>query len=496
MDEVSLAVRKNLERGRKDIVFFAYEFLGITLHPGQIRFVRGATGNVNVLVPGNRWGKTLAIAVRHIWHNFYKIGVKQGDSTEWGKAHYRTAALAPVSDILETDFRIVKDIMTSSFVVSKEGESIKTNNCKIAWYIEPEKCRNSAPYFIQFKDNSGINFFSMGDSKGTNLQGKKFGYGSYDEGGRSYHLQYELMSNLIPRFGELGAQLDITSTPDMHSPSLLYHYEIFKLGQEEKEGFKSFEGDSHENIFLPEGYFKQIEESLGNDPIKDQVLYGKFVFAGDTLFPMEDIQDAAVEELDAGIRYEDGHSYIIGIDTAMGEDEMVYTVLDVPKEPSETNPIRLVRQISAKGNSKSPQLHMLDLMDLYDAYNKGNSARIILETWNGESARFYMDLPPNMQIRTKCFGSWQPPGITSKMIGRNPRNVRKAEILIALRKLLANHQLKIPNESNLIKQLSIYREEDNKLPTDRVMSLALACWMATDGKPKVTEVKYIEAVGW
>jgi hypothetical protein len=82
------------------------------------------------------------------------------------------------------------------------------------------------------------------------------------------------------------------------------------------------------------------------------------------------------------------------------------------------------------------------------------------------------------------------------MIGRNPRNVRKAEILIALRKLLANKKLKIPIESNLIKQLSIYREEDNKLPTDRVMSLALACWLATDGRPKVTKIEMIEAVGW
>jgi hypothetical protein len=290
----------------------------------------------------------------------------------------------------------------------------------------------------------------------------------------------------------MGAQLDIPSTPDQASPSLLYHYEIFKLGLEGKEGFKSVEGSAYENVFLPASYFKQVEESLGNDPIKDQVLYGRFVFAGDNLFPAGDIAEAQDESLNDGERYELKHNYIIGIDTAMGEDEMVYTVLDVTDEEH----IRLVRQIGAKGNSKSPQLHMLDLMDLYDAYNQAKNVKIILETWNGESARFYMDLPREMQTVTKCFGSWQPPGITSKMIGRNPRNVRKAEILIALRKLLANKKLKIPIESNLIKQLSIYREEDNKLPTDRVMSLALACWLATDGRPKVTKIEMIEAVGW
>jgi hypothetical protein len=170
--------------------------------------------------------------------------------------------------------------------------------------------------------------------------------------------------------------------------------------------------------------------------------------------------------------------------------------LDVPDEVSDETPIRLVRQVGAKGNSKSPQLHIQDFIDLFESYNKEKKVRIILETWNGESARFYLDLPYDIQHVTRCFGSWQPEGITAKMVGRNPRNVKKAEILIALRKLLANHLLKIPNESNLIKQLSIYREDDNKLPTDRVMSLALASWLATDGKPSTEAIEYVEALNW
>lgn len=496
MDSLDPQIFRNLERGRHDIVYFAYEYLGIKLHPGQIRFLREADGVVNVLVPGNRWGKTLTLAVRHIWHNFYKIGVPEGHPDRWKKAHYRTVALAPKTDILETDFRIIKDIMQGSFVVSMEGDPIKTNRCKISWYMDESRLRNSPPYFIQFQDNAGIMFSTTGDDKGTSVQGKKFGYGSYDEGGRSYHLQYELKSNLIPRFAEMGAQLDITSTPDQSSPSLLYHYEIFKMGQEGIEGFKSFEGDAHENVFLPQQYFDQIEKSYGNDPIKDQVLYGKFVFAGDNLYPKEDIDAAIDEVLDPGIRWQVGHKYIIGIDTAMGEDEMVFTVLDVPEEITEENPVRVVRQVSAKGNSKSPQMHMQDFIDLFEAFNKEKNVRIILETWNGESARFYLDMPYDIQHVTRCFGSWQPEGITSKMVGRNPRNVKKAEILIALRKLLANHLLKIPNESNLIKQLSIYREDDNKLPTDRVMSLALASWLATDGKPNTEVIEYVEATDW
>ena len=50
----------HLTRGRRDVVYFAYYFLGLKLHPGQMAFLRGATANVNLLVPGNRWGKTVA----------------------------------------------------------------------------------------------------------------------------------------------------------------------------------------------------------------------------------------------------------------------------------------------------------------------------------------------------------------------------------------------------------------------------------------------------
>jgi hypothetical protein len=339
-------------------------------------------------------------------------------------------------------------------------------------------------------------FASTDGDKGGSIQGRKFGYGSYDEGGRSHHLEYELKSNLLPRFAEMGAQLDLASTPDQTSPSIVYHSEIFEKGQKGVEGFRSFEGSAFENIFLPQSYFDKIEKTYGNDPLKQQVLYGKFVFAGDTLYPAEDIKAAKDESLNNGIGYEPGHTYYIGVDTAMGEDEMVYSVLDVPKEPSEDNPIRLVRQMACKGNSKSPQVHMDDFIGLVAAYERSNNVKIILETWNGESARFYQDMPYHLQHITKCFGSWQPAGITPKMAGRNPRNVKKAEILLALRKLLANKSIKIPNDTTLIQQLSAYREDDAKLKTDRVISLALASWLATDGKPKTDTIKYIEAHDW
>jgi hypothetical protein len=293
----------------------------------------------------------------------------------------------------------------------------------------------------------------------------------------------------MPRLADLNGSLDLISTPDMKSASILYHYELFEKGKHHEPGYYSQEGSIEQNYFLLRnnpGYIRDETARLKGDPILDQVLYGKFVFAGDSLYPADDIREATDPTLDAGVRREDGHTYKIGVDTAMGEDEMVYTVLD------DTDPdnIKCVRQICAKGNSKSPQMHQNDFLDLVDSYKQDNNVKILLETWNGESARFYQDLPGNIQAITKCYGSWQPIGVKTK--GSKARVVKKAEILIALRKLLANKKLKIPNEPTLKKQLSIYRENDRDLPTDRVISLALASWLASDGKPKTTEIEFQE----
>jgi hypothetical protein len=217
-----------------------------------------------------------------------------------------------------------------------------------------------------------------------------------------------------------------------------------------------------------------------DDPLKDQILEGKFIFGGDSIFNYQDILEAEDKELNDGVRRVDGNTYVIGIDTAIGSDEMVYTVLD-----STQRPFKLVKMVAAKGNSKSPQLHLNDFLDLFDTYRgDANRITVMLETWNGESVRFYHDLPPHVQAVTRCYGSWQPERrITENKNQPKPKNhaVKKADLLLSLKKLLAAKELKIPaNNAPLTQQLSIYKEKDDNIPTDRVMSLALAAWLASE----------------
>lgn len=481
-----------LTKGYTDIPLFTEKLLGMPLHDGQVEFLEKANGRLNVLVPANRWGKSITIAIKHIHHCFYKIGIGRGNTQAWARAHYQTANLAPHTEMTQPVFQAMKAILTSAFPIPQADGTTINNECMIGWFLNQDHIRNVPPYLIPFTNNSEVLFRSGGEDKFDSIQGKRFGYISYDECGRSNHLEYELTSNIIPRLGDLNGRLDLVSTPDMRSNSILHHYRLFQKGMKGEAGYYAQEGSIAQNRFLLNSnpnYITDMEELYRGDPILDQVIHGKFVFAGDNLFPTDDVLAAADEALNQGIAYEQGHTYIIGVDTAIQSDEMVYTVLDTT-----TTPYRVVRVIAAKGSSKSPDLHLADFIALFEHYRQGiSNVKVALETWNGEAVRFYKDLPVHIQVLTKCWGSFTPEGI--KKPPKGSRQTKKVEILIALRKVLARRDLKIPNETRLMEQLSIYREDDANIDTDRVISLALACWLATDGRPRVAAVEYQE-VNW
>ena len=67
--------------------------------------------------------------------------------------------------------------------------------------------------------------------------------------------------------------------------------------------------------------------------------------------------------------------------------------------------------------------------------------------------------------------------------------------MIALKKILSAHEVLLPKHNyELIKQLNIYKEEDKRIPTDRVIALALAAWLAEDNSRVVVPVW--ESVSW
>lgn len=477
--EIPKKLQEYLVQGRIDPVVFAEKLLGMELHDGQKTYLRHAAQSLQdgklrifVLTCANRWGKSVLIAILQLWYLFYKFGIDNSDYEAWETADYRTANIAPHSALTEPVFKTIHQIMTSTFGIRRNSK-LTVNDCIIGWFYMPERTLNTPPYKQFFHNGSYIEHRSLGGDQGDALQGKPYGIVTYDEGGRSDHLQNEVDDAIKPRLFDWKAPLHILSTPSQDSKSTLYYYKMYQDGLVGLNQTYTQTGSLRENTFFtPEEIQAQYDFNAGN-PLRDQVLEGKFIFGGSTLFPWEDILASLDSSLDDGIRKIEGHDYIIGTDTAVGKDEMVHYVIDITEKP-----YRLVRTIAGKGNAKSPQRHLNDFIDLCEAYYEPGKLKHVLETWNGESVRFYSDLPPWISTITDCYGSWQPSKLrtdNTNIAKPKPANSKKADILLTLRKLLASHELKIPeSDQYLTQQLQIYQEEDRKLPTDRVMALALA----------------------
>jgi hypothetical protein len=487
-----------ITKGYDDPVMFITELLGLPLHKGQVKWLRNATKKINLLTPSNRWGKTTVTAPKHIWKNFYKHGVGRGNMKGWYGQKYRTANLSPQSAQVEACFTMVKQIMKGEYPIPQVDGSVRNNECLIKYFYLEDKTQNTAPFRIFFANNSEIEFRSTGQDKGDSIQGRPFGYISYDEGGRSDHLKTEIDDNILPRLADWRGTLDIPSTPDQNSPSIIDHWEMHQKGLDPTNPhYYTQEGSLNENQFLSEEARQEQYALYQGKAIAPQVLHGKFVFSGSMVFSAEEIINSKTEALSIKeeVPYIDGHSYMFSIDTSIGSDERVITVLDDtflnwdPWTKQWVGKITQVAKRAAIGNSMSPQMHQFELLDLYDKYKSpsGNNVKIALETFNGESARFYMDMPRTLQRITTCYGSWQPPvpSDAPKKKQSAARLVKKADIIVALKKALSGRLLERPDddeEGN--KQLQIYKEDDAKIKQDHIISLALGVYFVTDGKPK------------
>lgn len=346
-----------VKRGKTDPVYFAKELLGIELHPGQKiwlwmttrtqldqAFALGVEFGIwktrpefdallaknpdslkNVLVPSNRWGKTLVTSVKHIWYNYYKKGVR-GDPKDIAQARCGTLNLSPHSNQCQAGYDYILDILSSRFVYVLDGKSFK-NTCKIESFLvktDPPKRK------IIFSNNTSYRAVPTGEDQASSLAGTPYLYISYDECAQSLHLKAELPAKIMSRLIDYGGPLDLVSTPEVDKPSHQYFFHIAKLGLKCDEGWYTLIGKISDNIFLGSKERDKIMDSIRTtDPAKyRQVMFGEFVTTGKKMF-----DNMLIERLWLGfnpkqVLYE--HKYLVWADWGFADtgDPTVFYVLD------------------------------------------------------------------------------------------------------------------------------------------------------------------------
>lgn len=376
---------KDIKIGRVDPVYFSEKILDVRLHPGQKLWLWMTTKShfkseeiyekcfqigiemekwktkedfkdlceknpemlKNILVPSNRWGKTLCTTIKHLYYLFYKIGV-HGSPEQRASTRCGTLNLSPHSNQCQAGYDYILDILYSKFTYSitiQKEDGTDTfeshrNECRIPDFITGS---NSQKRLISFRNGTTYRAIPTGEDQASSLAGTRYLYISYDECAQSLHLKGELPAKIMSRLIDFGGPLDLVSTPEVDKPSHQYFHHIAKLGIEMKEGWFTLVGKLPDNIFLRAAEVNSICDAIkSTDPAKyRQVKYGEFVTTGKKMF-----DNMIIERLWDGFIPEPvhvGHKYLISADWGFSDtgDPTVFYVIDYTEALDERIPKHL-----------------------------------------------------------------------------------------------------------------------------------------------------------
>ena len=299
-------------RMSQDPVYFAEVMLPRKPHEGQAKFLREGNAYINVLVPGNRWGKSTVIAMRHIWHCMFKVGGKPSGKHTWATMPYETISAAYSADqamiVYGEALRLLKHPAIAPFVT---------------------RVRTTPFPSIRFYNGAVFHCRSAHDG-GKYLDGHAYRYVSIDEAGWIEDLK-QLMNQVILMRLAGGGMVDLIGTPKGFGD--LYWYA--NRGLRGVEGYTCQRGSIFDNPYLPAEDIKRRDELLQHsDPrLREQVIFGEFVSSEGMAFTQDQLDNAFDPSLPAHQDYVEGHRYAQAWDLGRKTDYTVGITLDVTAKP-------------------------------------------------------------------------------------------------------------------------------------------------------------------
>lgn len=484
-------------RGRDDICVFAEEMLGVPLNPYQVKWLTRTTTprsqwfekfgetiediggflfGSNISAIGNQSGKTVGIAIKHIYMNKYKMGMDL-DSDLIAVAHYGTLNISPHSRQTKACYQHVKDILSGQFMIDEDGKKrLNKLHPLMQDFIVGENANLGE---IRFTNKSVMYSVPTGADQASSLAGAQFGYISYDECSQSLHLKSELGAKILSRLIKYGVCLDLIATPEVDSPSHQYYLHIVRLGQQGKDGWWALTGmGMDDNIFIPKEQRERAKASLlATDKKKyRQVVKGEFITSGKRFFDSNEIEN--MWKLKGKRDCKPGGKYLLVADWGMSDtgDLSVFFVFDYTNFHMDGK-VDLVNHESIQGGT--PQMQFALLRTLYDQY-----------TYSEEDG--VTEVKPTFLMDSEALG-----GVLIKKLLKllNPKafSIDKDLALFETKRMMSTGRNYIESDidgaiieknpdfgslrsyyiDDLNEQLGMYHVEDAKLTTDFVMTLVM-----------------------
>jgi hypothetical protein len=289
-----------------DPVRFSREFLEIEPHPGQKRWLRNSNRPENALHTGNRWGKSLAQAIKILHRCIFKIRDSGFDHVEKYEAVNASITLDQAKIIFENVLRLVKSKPHLEDLVQKI---------------------NFTPFPHIVFGNGAILWARSTQRRGEYLLGRDYDYFNFDEVAFEPHPEYVVNQVIMMRLADRAGMLDYTSTPKGKN---WFYRKCCELKKNPELGYVQ-NGDSRENPHISREYLERKMKSLTPSKI-EQNIRGLFIDDVNQVIKEEYIRNAM--SLSTGLSEPiQGRRYCHGWDLARKRTHTVGVTLDVTKKP-------------------------------------------------------------------------------------------------------------------------------------------------------------------
>jgi len=256
----------------RDIPYFSETFLDIVPHPGQAVWLRQSHTPENLLVTGNRWGKSFAEAIKIIHHALFRVRDMRYDRS--GRYHVVTVSIT----------------LDQARIIFNTVHRILVNSCRIEGLI---KKYTVTPYPRLVLGNGAIIEARSTQRRGEYLLGNDYDLFVYDEVAFDPEAEYVVNEVVKMRLADRSGMLDLVSTPNGRN----WFYRKMRELRERGEGGYVHSGDSRENTHISREYLDRQVKYLTDKRVAQNIM-GQFVDTGGEVIPGRYVDRALVKTQD------------------------------------------------------------------------------------------------------------------------------------------------------------------------------------------------------
>lgn len=273
-----------------DPVYFAHAVLGVRPHEGQKKWLVNSVKHQNVLVTGNRWGKSFVSAIKIIHHALFRPRPLKFDKS----GRYRIVTASITQDQAGIIFNEVTRLIRQSEILSG---LIKSST------------RTPFPR-IEFGNGAVIEARST-QNRGEYLLGHDYDLFIFDEVAFEAAPEYVVENVIQMRLADREGKLDLVSTPN--GKNWLYQ-RVREIKSKVIDGYYQ-SGDSRENCFISQDFISERLKFFSEQRVRQNIM-GQFTDTGGEILKGAYIDKALERAKKEKPRLSDDIQYLSGWDLA------------------------------------------------------------------------------------------------------------------------------------------------------------------------------------